>query len=278
MTKRGLYATLFVTLALGIAGHPVSAAHQTKTAQSQPAPGTSAGTAIGNAISTAIGIAFPPAEKIIQAIWGSKTSDKVKGTEAQSKVVALQKPAVAQLTQLSSDLSVVATFVVDCMEADRHMIVMQQILSGPAIALDQGSLQAEWNFVKPRLQELGSDSTKSQAAAVSDEYIRRSLLAIYEASKYGEVQNIDTAVQGKGYSALKPLLSDLEPKLASVMAISGDVITEASSGLSAAAKNMAPSGGSDTQNEQQFKEKIGGLRKAFAEQIRATYKVEAPQP
>src|ERR1700684_2015345 len=160
----------------------------TSPAQNQVPPtttGTSTaqtvGKVVGTGISAVLSAAFPAAATIINAIW-PKPSDKKTASQAQTPLTTLQKTSATQLQQLSTDLDTVNTFLVDCVMADRSVIQMQDLLGKKTTisADEQQALKRNWNDASPRIAELGKDAAKASANAVSDEYIKRSLLAISE--------------------------------------------------------------------------------------------------
>jgi hypothetical protein len=252
MTRK--YLTL---VAIAILGFAVSGSAGAQTEQKPSAGGTSTatkvGTVVGTGISAALSAAFPAAATIINAIWGKDTNKGKTAAQAQTPLNTLQKTTVAQVQQLSADLDTVNIFLVDCVMADRSVIQMQDILGKKSTLSigDKQQLTAKWNDASPRITELGKDSAKAAANAVSDEYIRRSLLAISEAN-YGDLANVKDDIANGNGDDLRDRLSALEPKLSGVAALSGDIIGQVSSGLHNAAKNMAPSQGLADEQEKSF--------------------------
>jgi hypothetical protein len=239
-------------------------------------PGTGTGTAVGNAIKTAIGIAFPPVASIIQAIWGSHPSDNKKAAQAEPALTNMQRTAGAQIDKLSTDLDVVNTFLVACMEADRHVIKMQDSLGSKDKLTDdeKQSLQGEWNLAKAQIKLLGDDKVKQQANAVTDEFVKRTLLAV-QAANLGALDNVQLALDNKNGADLRTRLQDLEPKLSGVTALSGDIINEVSNGLHSAVKAMNPAQGPETPEEQARTKAFQARQKTLSDAINATYGVVA---
>lgn len=262
-------ATLVAFALLALTGSPA------ESQTSPPTTGTSTaktvGTVVGTGISAVLSAAFPAAATIINAIW-PKPTDKKTASQAQAPLTMLQKTSAVQLQQLSTDLDTVNTFLVDCVMADRSVIQMQDLLGKKTTITsdEQQALKRNWNTANPRITELGKDSAKASANAVSDEYIKRSLLAISE-TNYGELTNITDDITSKSVDDLRDRLATLEPKLAGVAALSGDIVAQVSAGLHAAAKNMAPSQGLVDEQEKAFATRIKDSHDAYQTVLNNVY-------
>jgi hypothetical protein len=279
MQKKASIFVMIVVFALTALADPTPKP-QAATPPTGSSTAKTVGTVVGTGISAVLQAAFPAAATIINAIWGSKTTDKKTASQATPPVTQLQKTSAAQVQQLSADLDTVNIFLVDCVMADRSVIKMQDILAKKTTmsADEQESLKRQWNAASPRITELGKDAAKASARAVSDEYIRRSLLAISE-TNYGDLTNILDDINNlnkpssKSADDLRDQLASLEPKLAGVTALSGDIIGEVSTGLHEGAKNMAPSQGPPDEREKAFSDRIEKSRSEYEGVLKEVYGV-----
>jgi hypothetical protein len=247
------------------------AARQTQTPPTAPA-GTTTAKVVGTGISAVLAAAFPAAATIISAIWGSTPTKGKTASQAQPPLTDLQKTTAAQVLQLSADLDTVNIFLVDCVMADRSVIQMRDILGKKTTLSDDDKqhLTANWNDASPRITELGKDSAKAAANAVSDEYVKRSLLAISE-TNYGDLTNIKDDIASKSVDDLRDRLASLEPKLSAVAALSGDIIGQVSAGLHAGAKNMTPSQGEPDEQEKAFVKRTKDRQSSYETILESAY-------
>jgi|SRR5579863_313659 len=237
------------------------------------------GTAVGTGINAVLSAAFPAAATIINAIWGSKTTDRKNASQAAPPLTQLQKDSAAQIQKLSTDLDTVNVFLVDCVMADRSVIKMQDFLGKKSTLSkdDKDNLQHNWNDASPRITELGTPASKASASSVSDEYIKRSLKAISE-TNYGDLKNIQDDITNANAEDLRDRLATLEPKLAGITALSGDIIAEVSAGLHTGAKNMAPPQGPEEQQEKVFAKRISDSKDAYEQTMKEVYGVAPRSP
>jgi len=256
---------------------PTISKGQTAPASATPAahPTPSAvGGAVGTGINAVLTAAFPAAATIINAIWGSRTTDRKTAAQVQPPLTDVQKTTASQIQKLSADLDTVNVFLVDCVVADRKVVQMQDILGKKTTLTDneKKALTGFWNDVEPRLTELGKDSAKNSAKGISDEYTKRSLLAISE-TNYGDLTNIKNDVSQAQIDDLRDRLNSLEPKLSAVAALSADIIGEVSAGLHNGAKNLAPSQSTVEPEEKAFKDRIDHNRKQYQAILKDVYNV-----
>jgi hypothetical protein len=214
-----------------------------------PAPaGSTTGKAIGTAISTAISTAFPAISTIINAIWPSNPTQNKKQPDATSATANLQQQstqALAQISKLSSDLSITTVFLSNCVVAEDNVVAMRTYLQGKTAlnSADKLQLQNYWNLAKGRIANL--KTAESSIDGLDDPNIRVTLRAIADANS-GLVDNVTGNLNAASITLLNPDLTTLDSQLSAVNALSAEIIGEVSVALKAVQTKAAGAQGNPT--------------------------------
>lgn len=111
----------------------------------EPKPGEAAGQKVGNAIKAAIGIAFPPVQEIIKAIWPDGTKNK-KGTDSSvadalaKQQAELKRKVEVQLRAVNAELDevrLVDAFATNASKANTFIVRVDTLLSAAPTSDDQ---------------------------------------------------------------------------------------------------------------------------------------------
>lgn len=223
--------------------------------------GTATGKRIGNTIAAIASAVFPPAQKIIDAIWPPKTANPAKApsdakTPDQAAAAAKQakdaadktlKASLDKLTALAANLSVARTFATACADADvRISVIRSKVLTKTNLTNTEiADLQDLWRPAYKRLNALQLPDFVNQVNALDDTFLQFTFHSVQTAIG-DSADNINAQIAGGRVASLLASLNDLEPKIAAVAPLNAILIGDMASSLQAAAKTIASGGGGES--------------------------------
>jgi hypothetical protein len=256
-------------------------AQGTTPATTTPPDGASTGQKIGNIISAAVSTAFPAVSSIIKAIWPAGGNNSVKPAQATAALQpakdqsnTAQKGNSDALIAAAKNLAVVRAFVTECGFAGIQITAMQRILADRAsqaklTTAETATLNALWNPTSTRLGNLTKDAVGTSIDGMTDDFLKVTLGAIRDAIT-NNAGNITMQIKDGTVVALSVSLSQLGPQVQGVTPLTGVLIGDLSTSITAAASKISSAAGQpptdDTAGSDRAKN-VDSLKEVFGSKI-----------
>ena len=192
----------------------------------QEPSGTTTGRRIGTVVVAAIETALPGVTKLVDAIWGSRSSsdkvnkDQLKTMVGDARQTLLQqvRQALTPIVTLSDELEVINRFLQATSSANANVGRMQNRLSDKANMTDEtwGDQREDWLVAKAQLENI-SRVPDNDLSKIGNLWVRDQLRRLREANvdlviRVDErIRSKDAAGLGKNLQQLASILGDIEP-------------------------------------------------------------------